>query len=97
MTTRTPTPRFDTTSADAALIGKVVVRAMSKTDIDRLELAMDLTACHSNGTPLDLARLLQADEFNFLHDIYGINRHIDRSTGQLNNHFRPRFAQHDNA
>ena len=56
------------------------------------QLIMDLTACHLNGTPLDLDRLLAADDFNFTHDVWGIHRHIDRTTGRLRDCFLPRFA-----
>lgn len=53
---------------------------------------MNIIACHLNGCPIDLQRLLDADDFNFQHDIIGIDRHIDRDTGRLLHHFRPRFA-----
>ncbi|NHO33307.1 hypothetical protein GOB85_12520 [Acetobacter sp. LMG 1636] len=61
-------------------------------DID-LEIEMDLIATHSNGCPLDLERLYEADDFNLLHDVIGIRRHLDRSTGKLTDHFLPRFSQ----
>lgn len=60
---------------------------------DRMGLIMDINACHSNGMPLDLARLQAADDANFIHDVFGIRRHINRETGQLENCFVPRFAQ----
>jgi hypothetical protein len=60
---------------------------------DRLSLAMDLTATHANGCPMDFAKLLAADDFNFKHDIVGIVNHIDRRTGELTDHFFPRCAQ----
>lgn len=53
---------------------------------------MNLSACHASGNPLDLQRLLDADDFNFAHDVFGIDRHIDRSTGQLLDFFSPRFS-----
>lgn len=61
---------------------------------DRCTLNMDLTACHCNGCPLDLQRLLEAPLSDFGHDIYGIRRHINRETGQIEGCFLPRFAQH---
>ena len=36
--------------------------------------------------------LLDADDFNFKHDLSGIQNCIDRKTGQLTRNFRPRFA-----
>jgi len=58
-----------------------------------LEAQMDVTACHVNGCPLKLQELLEADDFNFSHDIFGIRRHLNRETGQLENCFLPRFAR----
>ncbi|MFH7812164.1 MULTISPECIES: hypothetical protein [Acetobacter] len=58
-----------------------------------LEITMDLDAVHSNGCPMDFARLDNADDFNLLHDVAGIARHLDRRTGQLTDMFRPRFAK----
>lgn len=58
-----------------------------------LDIQMDLNACHSNGCPLDFARLENADNFNLLHDVAGIGRHLDRSTGKLTGMFLPRFAK----
>jgi hypothetical protein len=59
----------------------------------RQTMIMDLNACHSNGMPLQLEELLKADIFDFTHDIYGIRRHIDRTTGKLQDSFVPRYAQ----
>lgn len=63
--------------------------------VDRLSLHMDISATHANGCPLKLKELLEADDFNFLHDICGIIRHIDRKTGKLTNFFWPRYAKPD--
>jgi len=58
---------------------------------DILSIVMDVETVHKK-TPLDLERLLAADNFNFSHDIAGIRRHLDRETGKLLNHFIPRFS-----
>ncbi len=58
----------------------------------RLTCDMDLVACHANGMPLDLNALLHADDFNFSHDVWGIAKHINRTSGELENCFVPRFA-----
>lgn len=59
---------------------------------DQMSAVMDVAACHANGCPLRLQELLDADDFNFAHDFFGIRRHLDRTTGELTNFFRPRFA-----
>lgn len=88
---------FEVSRADAATIQKICDRAIAAAKeqgvkLDRMDVVMDITACHANGSPLDLDRLLAADDFNFGHDVFGIRRHLDRTTGKLTNHFRPRFS-----
>lgn len=80
-------------------IASRAVRAARKAGVEyRLQDAtMDINAVHSNGTPLRLEELLEADNFNFNHDVFGIRRHLDRSTGQLGNCFVPRFAKLERA
>lgn len=59
---------------------------------DRMSLMMDIEAVHADiGLRLD--DLLKADDFNFGHDIIGIQQNIDRENKKLNNHFLPRFAK----
>lgn len=85
---------FDVSTTDAKLIGKIIdrIRREAVRPIDGLEYSMDITACHANGTPLKLQKLLNAKRADFLHDVSGINRHIDRDTGKLPATFRPRYA-----
>ncbi len=61
----------------------------------RMSFMMDILAADGvNGNaPVDLEALLSADDFNFAHDAYGISGHMDRETGKLMNHFRPRYAR----
>nr|WP_298797466.1 hypothetical protein [uncultured Acetobacter sp.] len=61
----------------------------------RLSVIMSLNATHSNGCPLDLGRLVQADDFNLLHDVMGISKYIDTETGRLTQCFLPRFAKRE--
>lgn len=89
---------FAASPEDAALIEKIAERheAMFKRlfpsqTFDRLSATMDVTATHLNGCPLRLRDLLEADDFNFAHDVGGITRHLDRTTGKLTNCFLPRF------
>ncbi|WP_414462924.1 hypothetical protein [Hyphomicrobium sp. DY-1] len=89
--------RFDVSKREEKLVRRVVTRAVALAadhgeKLDHLSTTMDLHATIANGCPLDLDRLLAADNFNFLHDVFGISRHLDRETGKLQNHFRPRYA-----
>jgi hypothetical protein len=103
MTTATQTAiSFDVSKEDSKLIRAIVDRAfgpgalgdgMRKYSIKRLDLSMDITATHANGTPLDLQKLFDFDAFNFAHDVIGILRHLDRETGKLGGCFLPRCAR----
>ena len=57
-----------------------------------IDIDMNITATHLNGNPLKLKELLDTDDYNFLHDIIGIENHIDRETGKLQNCFLPRYS-----
>jgi len=88
---------FNTTKTESELIMRIVDRAI--TDFseyfsieEMLDRVMDLAACHCNGTALDLEKLLGADDFNFIHDLGGIRKNMDRNTGKLKNFFVPRCA-----
>ena len=58
---------------------------------DRISRIMDLDHVH-NRWPLRLDALLAAPDFDFLHDIGGIHRHMNRATGELGGCFVPRFT-----
>ena len=60
---------------------------------DEQTIFYDVAACHLNGCPLDLEKLVKASEETLLHDLVGINRNICRETGELKNHFLPRCAK----
>lgn len=99
MSKRTDTPRFDVGPVEARIIREIATRAMMELGVARLsdpftplDIAMDITAVHCNGCPLRLEDLRNADGFNFSHDVLGIRRHLDRETGKLGDHFRPRFT-----
>jgi len=40
-----------------------------------------------------LKGLLQAENFDFLHDVIGIVNHLNRETGELEDYFVPRYAR----
>ncbi|MBK5957425.1 hypothetical protein CCR97_04270 [Rhodoplanes elegans] len=93
-------PSFQVSAVDAIVIRKIARRAWKELQAARhhdrfsqLDVQMDVTATHANGCPLRLEALLAADGFNFAHDILGLRKHLDRSTGALMNCFRPRFAR----
>lgn len=80
---------------ETELIQRIAARASSLLGArfyTRIDAMLDVSACHLNGCPLDLERLLSADDFNFIHDVSGIHRHLNRVTGELADCFRPRFA-----
>jgi len=57
-----------------------------------IDWVLDLTAAHARH-PLRLQELLDADFSNFAHDVGGIRRHLDRASGELREHFTPRYAR----
>ena len=57
----------------------------------QMTIAMDIEAVHSSN-PLRLKDLLEADDTDFAHDVYGIGRNINRTTGELENCFLPRYS-----
>lgn len=89
---------FNCTRAERDLIDKAVKRyrksllSVGERPDTKMNLLMDVEATHCNGCPLDLARLVEFNDMNLCHDIDGINRHIDRTTGALLHHFLPRCA-----
>jgi hypothetical protein len=62
---------------------------------DRIQVLMDLEACHENIVPLDLDRMLDPStrDQDVVHDVAGISRHINREALTLEDHFLPRLAK----
>lgn len=98
MARKTPHPLDGARDAALATIGKIADRALmlyARHDvrIDRQDVLMDVTYCHfTTGQRLRLDDLLAADDVNFLHDVAGINKNLNRETGELMNCFSPRFS-----
>lgn len=65
-------------------------------DTDRLSLVMDIEACHYFACALDLEGLLNAADFDLVHDVSGIWRHYDPDTHTLTGCFMPRYAAANN-
>lgn len=89
---------FEVTEKEEELITKIAGRAsrMFKSfDIQYplLDIMMDITATHANGNKLKLKALLEANDFNFSHDVGGIRSHLDRETGKLMDCFIPRYSR----
>lgn len=59
---------------------------------ERITLIMDLENAHKT-VGLNLEGLLAADNLNFAHDVIGIQNHMNRSTGELEDFFVPRYAK----
>lgn len=85
------------TDEETEIVKKIMDRFMKRAEehnlgLPRIDTEMDLSAAHA-CCPLDLARLLAADDFNFAHDMFGIMCHMDRRTGKLDNCFLPRCTR----
>ncbi len=61
-------------------------------EYDYTTALMDIEAAHEH-CPIRLLALLNADDGNFGHDVFGIRRHLDRTTRTLGDCFSPRFAK----
>jgi hypothetical protein len=89
---------FAASRTEYDLVDRIVQRAIDEGVIpddpeERKTLSMDLIATHVNGCPLNLLKLSEwPEKFDFAHDIVGIQRHINRRSGKLENCFLPRFA-----
>ena len=81
------------TDEDRKTVWAIVERAVNAGIYDEpLDADMDISAVCFH-TPLRLTDLLNADQFQFAHDMRGIQRHINRQTGELEHFFLPRFAR----
>lgn len=93
--------RFDSTVEELALIRRCVDRYKKlKEGIGQeivggweLDVTMTLDAVNSNGTPIDFQKLLASYDFSFVHDMAGMEKHIDKNTGKLTGFFLPRSAR----
>lgn len=90
--------KFKTNKETYRLVDQIAERAFEVAkgegiDYPLKSIQMDVLACHLNGCPLDLSRLLSAPPDDFAHDIFGIRRFIDRSTGKIDpRKFDPRCS-----
>ena len=93
-----PGPSFKNTKEECPeihLIARRAIQLYAKHDVklNFMDIEMDITACHANGCALDLPKLRTFPDFDFMHDVSGIYRHLDRNTGKLLDCFVPRSAK----
>ena len=84
------------TREDYDLFAKIANRAVELYkklghDLKYMTVEMDLQVVH-HTRPLKLQEMLDSDNGNFGHDIAGINRHLNRDTGEMEDAFTPRFT-----
>ena len=92
-----PELQYITNRALDRLISTVAKRAHAQLvkqglDYPYWQLLLDLEITHCNGCELDLVALANASQSDFAHDISGIVRHLNRTTGRLGGCFLPRYA-----
>lgn len=84
----------NTSMEEIGIITRIVERASQYAEKRGIEvpqyLQLDIIVAHRNCR-LDLSGLLMASDFEFVHDIWGIHRELDRNTGRLGL-FLPRYA-----
>lgn len=81
------------TKDEMLTIAEIAKRAEEKGLLlfDRMSLIMDIQTAHEEFN-LKLDEWLKADDFNFSHDIVGIQQNINRETKTIENCFVPRYA-----
>ena len=75
------------------LLRRIAVRAFvtpQAVRLNRIDIERDLTTAHAH-CPLNLTRLLNANDHDFFADVLGIHHNLNRATGELANGFLPRF------
>lgn len=84
------------TKQEKVLIMQIAEKAekMDLMQFDRLSLIMDLETAHEEFN-LKLDELLNASDFDFAHDVVGIQQNIDRKERKMIRHFLPRYARGD--
>lgn len=81
---------------DRDIIFQISDRA-AKAGLDRFDVesfAMDVAGVHLSGSPLRLKELLDAGDFAFMSEVYGIYFCVNRKIYQLEKGFLPVFAIH---
>lgn len=69
-----------------------IARKLGNSGDRKMTWHMDLLAAH-NSNPLRLQDMVSGPDFDFVHDVFGIRRHLNRETGELGDCFSPRFSR----
>ena len=76
------------------IISQIADRAVTiNPSYDKTTVMMDLLALLETGVEMRWDELLNAPLFDFMHDINGINQHLNRNTYKLEDCFWPRYAK----
>ena len=76
------------------IIGKIADRTITiNPAYDKTTVMMDLLVLYETGVEMRWEEFLNAPVFDFMHDINGINQHLNRDTYKLENCFWPRYAK----
>lgn len=90
---RSPLKKFPITPLEFELIDQIVDRAHYLfPDREENDIRMDIQAVILGGCRLRLYDLVYSENIDFIHDIVGIEKHLNRQSFQLENCFRPRYA-----
>lgn len=88
---------FTTTREQDDLIRRICERLEQRPQpkaYRRINMSMDLAAACNNGNPpMNLQKLLDSSDFDFVHDLDGISNHISHETGKIGGCFLPRCAR----
>ena len=75
-------------------IGKIVNCAVAiNPDYNKTTVMMDLLVLYDTRVEMRWDEFLNAPVFDFIHDINGINQHLNRRTYKLEDGFWPRYAK----
>lgn len=90
-------PQYSATEEEKDIMSQIVDRVLPIAEqlgaVYYKELLIaDMDLCHTNAYRIDLDRMLQGNIGDVGHDVFGINKYLDRSTGELTHCFVPRFA-----
>ena len=76
------------------IISKIANRAVTiNPAYDKSTVMMDLLVLYETGVEMRWEEFLNAPIFDFIHDINGINQHLNRYTYKLEDCFWPRYAK----
>ena len=76
------------------VIGEIADRAIAfNPSYNKTTVMMDLLVLYDTGVKMRWEELLNAPALDFMHDINGINQHLNRNTYKLEDGFCPRYVK----